>query len=182
MIDPGNPLDAAVTAVNALPGRRGFLKAAVALLTGTTAPANSRFGVIEGIPNFESAPDAEATANHRQELLVRVPDLDGIRLRTAHDDEISSQRGVVLDLYRYEPPDGMSRTVHRLVRPWMDVRAGLYVRSAVPYRLRIRLDPDDGELATSVVLGRRASVAVFRETPRGIEQRSTPWQVLVVVT
>ena len=85
----------------------------------------------------------------------------------------------MLDLFRYEPPDGLSRTVHRLVLPWMDVRAGLYVRSAVPYRNRVRLDPDDGELTTSFVIGRRTSVAVYRETPLGIDM--PPWQVVVLI-
>jgi hypothetical protein len=61
----------------------------------------------------------------------------------------------------------------------MDVRAGLYVRSAVPYRNRVRLDPDDGELTTSFVIGRRTSIAVYRETPLGID--TPPWQVVVLI-
>jgi hypothetical protein len=50
-----------------------------------------------------------------------------------------------LGLFRYEPPDGVSETVHRLVLPWMDVRAGLYVQSGITYRTRMLLNPDDGE-------------------------------------
>jgi len=61
----------------------------------------------------------------------------------------------------------------------MDVRAGLYVRSAVPYRTRMILDPDHGELTTRIVLGRRGAIAVYRETPRGVD--GPAWQVLVVM-
>jgi hypothetical protein len=42
----------------------------------------------------------------------------------------------------------VSRTVHRLILPWMDVRAGLYVRSGITYRTRMPLDLDDGELTS----------------------------------
>jgi hypothetical protein len=161
--------------------RRSFLTTAVAVLTGVAAPATpTPVTWAAALPNFVGVPYPDTTPNHRQELLVRLADLDGIRLRTANNAELPSKPGVVLGLYRYEPPDGMSKTVHRLVLPWLDVRAGLYVRSAVPYRLRVLLDPDDGKLATSVVLGRRASVAVYGETPRWIG--TLPWQVVVVVT
>jgi hypothetical protein len=118
------------------------------------------------------------TPNHFQELVARLEDVDGVRLRTASTEELPSGTGIVLSVFRYEP-DGASRTIDRVVVPWMDVRAGLYVRSVVPYRLRVLLDRDDGRLATSVVLGRRASVAIYREAPR----IDTPaWQVVVVVT
>jgi hypothetical protein len=82
-----------------------------------------------------------------------------------------------LALFRYEPQ--VSKTVHRLVLPWMDVRAGLYLRSAVPYRTRVVLDPDDGELTTSFVIGCRTSVAVYRETPLWTD--TPPWQVVVLI-
>jgi hypothetical protein len=82
-----------------------------------------------------------------------------------------------LALFRYERQ--LSKTVHRLVLPWMDVRAGLYLRSAVPYRSRIVLDPDDGELTTSITIGHRTSVAVYGETPLWINQ--PPWQVVVLI-
>jgi hypothetical protein len=160
--------------------RRSFLKTALAVLTGAAAQAAPASVAWAAQPNFGRVPEAGVTPNHTQELLVRLPDVDGIRLRTADEEELPWKRGVVLALYRYEPPDGVSKTVRHLVRPWRDVRAGLYVRSAVPYRLRVLLDPDDGNLATSVVLGRRASVAVYRETPRWID--TPPSQVVVVVT
>jgi hypothetical protein len=165
--------------VSQAPARRNFLKTALAVMTGPATHAVLATTSGAALPGSSFVPDPGVTLNHTQELLLRLPDLDGIRLRPAAHEELPSQRGVVLDLYRYELPDGTSKTVQRLVRPWMDVRAGLYLRSAVPYRLRVLLDPDDGQLATSVVLGRRASVAVYRETPQWID--TSPWQVVVVI-
>jgi hypothetical protein len=120
---------------------------------------------------------ADVTPNNAHELLVRLPDVDGFRLRKATAAEIPHPAGLALALFRYEPQ--LSKTVHRLVLPWMDVRAGLYLRSAVPYRTRVVLDPDDGELTTSIIIGRRTSIAVYRKTPLGIDM--PPWQVVVLI-
>jgi hypothetical protein len=151
--------------MSVFPARRGFLKEAVTLLTGAAAPVVSAPAARAAQPNFGGVPGAELTPNNAHELLVRLSDVDGLRLHRATEKEIPLPGALVLDVFRYEPPDGLSRTAHRLVLPWMDVRAGLYLRSAVPYRTRVRLDPDDGELITSFVTGRRTSVAVYRETP-----------------
>ena len=147
------------------------------LLTGAAAPAASAPAAWAAQPNFGGVPGADVTPNNSHELLVRLPDVDGFRLRKATAEEIPSPGGLALALFRYEPQ--LSKTVHRLVLPWMDVRAGLYVRSAVPYRTRVVLDPDDGELTTSFVIGRRTSIAVYRETPLGIDM--PPWQVVVLI-
>jgi hypothetical protein len=146
-----------------------------AVASGGPAPVAS-----EALPNFGRIPEAGVTPSHSQELVVRLDDVDGVRLSTASAEELPSATGVVLRVFRYEPPNGTSRTIDRVVLPWMDVRAGLYVRSAVPYRLRALVNRDDGQLATSVVLGRRASVTVYRETPLWVDRRA--WQVVVVVT
>jgi hypothetical protein len=165
--------------VSLLCARRGFLKMAVTLITGTVARADLTPTAWAAPPNLMGAPDAGITPNHSQQLLVGLSDVDGIRLRKASGENLPPPGGLVLRLFRYESPDGMSRTVHRLVLPWTDVRAGLYLRSAVPYRTRVILDPDDGELTTSFVIGRRTSVAVYRETPHGIDM--PPWQVVVLI-
>jgi hypothetical protein len=163
--------------VSAFPARRGFLKAALTLLTGAAAPTASAPPAWAEQPNFEGVPGVDVTPNNAHELLVRLPDVDGFRLRKATAEEVPSPGGLALSLFRYEPQ--LSRTVHRLVLPWMDVRAGLYLRSTVPYRTRVVLDPDDGELTTSFVTSRRTSVAVYRETPLGID--GPPWQVMVLI-
>jgi hypothetical protein len=154
--------------------RRGFIKAAVTLLTGITPPAQPT-----ALPNVVDAGNG-VTSNHSHEQLVGLSDVDGMRLRRISDENLPPPGGLVLSLFRYEPPDGMSRTVHRLVLPWTDVRAGLYLRSAVAYRTRIVLDPDERDMTTSIVLSRRTSVSVYRETPRWIDGGS-PWQVVVVI-
>jgi hypothetical protein len=164
--------------VNVFPARRGFLKAAVTLLTGTAAPAAAAPAAWAAQPNFGDASSAGVTPNHTHELLVRLPDVDGFRLRKVQAEKTPHPGGLALALFRYEPQ--LSRTVHRLVLPWMDVRAGLYLRSAVPYRTRVILDPDDGELTTSFIIGRRGSVAVYRETPQWIDR--SPWQVVMLIT
>jgi hypothetical protein len=152
------------------PARRGFLKTALISLAGAGAPT--------GLAPSAWA-NADVTPNHSQELLLRLPGVDGIFLRKAAKEELPSELGVVLGLYRYEPAVGESKTIDRLTLPWMDVRGGLYVRSAVPYRIRMVLDPDEGELTTRIVLNRRASLAAYRETPRWID--TPPWQVVVVI-
>lgn len=154
----------------AFPERRDFLRAAGAALAGAAAPAALAPAAWAG---------ATVTRDHSQELLVTLSDVDGIRLRKASVAETPSRGGIVLGMFRYESPDGVSKTVHRLVLPWMDVRAGLYLRSAVPYRTRLDLDPQENELTTSIVLDRRTSVAVYRETPRWVD--APPWQVVVVI-
>jgi len=156
--------------VMALSERRDFLRAAGAALAGVAAPA---------APAPAAWAGAAVTRDHSQELLVTLSDVDGIRLRKASVKEIPPRGGIVLRVFRYQPPDGISKTVHRLVLPWMDVRAGLYLRSAVPYRTRLDLDPEENELTTSIVLDRRTSVAVYRETPWWVD--APPWQVVVVV-
>jgi hypothetical protein len=160
-------------------GRRGFLKAAVTLLTGATAPTVAVVTACEGRPNGGGA-GSDVTPSHSHEQVVGLSDVDGIRVRRASDEDLPPPGGLVLGLFRYEPPDGISRTVHRLVLPWMDVRAGLYLRSGVPYRTRIVLDPNERDVTTSIVLSRRTSVSVYREAPRWIEG-APPWQVVVVV-
>ena len=160
------------------PARRGFLKAAVTLLTGAAAPAASAPVAWAAQPNFGGVQGADVTPNNTHELLVRLPDVDGFRLRKATAKDVSYPGGLALALFRYEPQ--LSRTVHRLILPWIDVRAGLYLRSAVPYRTRVTLDPDDGELTTSFIIGRRTSVAVYREMPQWID--GPPWQVVVLIT
>jgi hypothetical protein len=114
-------------------------------------------------PNFGGVPGADVTPNHTHELLRPAP-------RCRRDLAAKGGRGGdppprALGLFRYEP-----KTVHRLVLPWMDVRAGLYLRSADPYRTRVVLKPHDGEVTT---------VAVYRETPLGYD--GPPWQVVVVI-
>jgi hypothetical protein len=165
--------------VSVFSARRGFLKAAVTLLTGAAAPAAWAPAAWAAQPNFGGVPGADVPPNNIHELLVRLPDVDGFRLRKATEKEIRLPGALMLDLFRYEPSGGLSRTVHRLVLPWMDVRAGLYLRSAVPYRTRVVLDPDDGELTTSIIIGRRTSIAVYRKTPLGIDM--PPWQVVVLI-
>jgi hypothetical protein len=163
--------------VSAFPARRGFLKAAVTLLTGAATPAASAPAAWAEQPNFGGVPGADVTPNNAHELLVRLPEVDGFRLCKATAKDVPYPGGLALTLFRYELQ--LSKTVHRLVLPWMDVRAGLYLRSAVPYRTRIVLDPEDGELTTSITIGPRTSVAVYRETPLWINQ--PPWQVVVLI-
>jgi hypothetical protein len=155
--------------------RRGFLRTALTLLTARVTPAPTAWAAQ---PNLMGAPDVGVTPNHAQELLVELSDIDGIHLRKVPEEGGPPPGGLVLGLFRYDPPGKMSSTVHRLVLPWVDVRAGLYVRSVVPYRIRMVLDPDDGELTTRILLGRRVSVAVYRETPLWVE--GPPWQVVVL--
>jgi hypothetical protein len=153
------------------PARRSFLRTALAALTGAAAP----------VAMARSAwPNASVTANHSQELLVRLVDVDGTTLRNAAGENLPTPGGFTLSLFRYEGPDQLSRTVHRLVLPWTDVRAGLYVRSAVPYRTRMLLDPEGGQPTTRIILDWRASLAVYRETPRCVE--TLPWHVVLIVT
>jgi hypothetical protein len=156
------------------------LRGILAAMSGTVACGGPEPGASEALPNFGGIPYPDVTPSHSQELVVRLHDIDGVRLSTASAGQLSSETGIILRVFRYEPPNGASRTIERLVLPWVDVRAGVYVRSAVPHRLRVVVDQHDGTLATSVVLGRRASVAVYRETPRWVDGRA--WQVVVVVT
>jgi hypothetical protein len=149
----------------------------VTLLTGATAPAASAPVGWAAQPNFEGVPGADVTPNNAHELLVRLPDVDGFRLRKATAEEMPHPGGLVLGFFRYEDAGRVSRTVERLVLPKSSVRAGLYVQSAVPYRTRVLLH---GELSTSLILGQRASVRVYGEAPRGAEM--PPWQVVVLIT
>jgi hypothetical protein len=158
--------------VSALAVRRGFLKTALTLLTG----ALPRGWAVQ--PNVMGTAHVDVTPNHVQELLVRLSEIDGLHLRRIPEEDLPPTGGLALGLYRYEGPQGLSRTVDRLVLPWMDVRAGLYLRSAVPYRTRILLDPADGSVTTRILFGRRTSVHVYRETPRWVD--GPPWQVIVV--
>jgi hypothetical protein len=165
--------------VSLFSARRGFLKAVVSILTGTAFHAvpvqSARAARRDGLGTFNTG----VTPNHSQELLVRLPDIDGIHLRRAAEGDIPVPPGLVLGLFRYEAPSGASKTIHRFVLPGIDIRAGLYVRSAVPYRTRMILDPDNGELMTRIILGQRESIAVYRETPLWVEE--APWQVVMLI-
>jgi hypothetical protein len=149
-------------------------------MSGAVAAGGPDSVASETLPNFSGVPDVGVTPSHSQELVVQLHDVDGVRFSMPSEAELPSEAGVVVRVFRYEPPDGTSRTVDRVVLPWVDVRCGVYVRSAVPHRLRVLVNRDDGSLTTSVVLGRRASMAVYREAPRWVDRRA--WQVVVVVT
>jgi hypothetical protein len=62
-----------------LPARRGFLRAAVTLLTGAAVPASVSATRDETQPNFAGVGDS-VTPNHSQELLVSLSDVDGLAL------------------------------------------------------------------------------------------------------
>ena len=79
--------------MSVFPARRGFLKAAVTLLTGAAAPAVSAPAAWAAQPNFGGVPGADVTPNNTHELLVRLPDVDGFRLRKATEEEIPPPGG-----------------------------------------------------------------------------------------
>jgi hypothetical protein len=72
---------------------------------------------------------------------------------------------MVLRLDRYGV-QGEAIPVRRLVLSWADVRGGLYMWSAVPYRTRTYLD-SRGQLVSRLALLRPATVVVDRDTAPG---------------
>jgi hypothetical protein len=145
------------------------------LLAGAAAPAPPSPATAAAESN--SVVSDDITPGHSATLLVSLLDVDGLWLRAAAaEKECAPNGGLVLGFFRYEDVGRVSRTIERLILPTSNVRAGLYVRSAVPYRTRVLLD---GELTTRLVLGQRASVRVYGETPRGVEM--PPWQVVVKI-
>ena len=113
----------------------------------------------------------------RRTLLARAPSVDGLVLQRASAAEHPTPGALILGMFRY---DRTPQVFHQALLPWATIRGGLYLRSAVPYRVRVLAHPDGAGLTMRVAVEQPASVAVYEEAPLGAETLP-PCQLVVVI-
>jgi len=123
-------------------------------------------------------PDWIFLDNHRHELVCGEM-VDVVRLRKADAQEIQPQRGAVLAFARYD--SSPSRTVRSVSIPHDEL---LYVRGAMPFRLRIDVSGPSASLSVAIVLANRARVQLYREIWEGVDrdgQQASYGQFLIAI-
>jgi hypothetical protein len=114
---------------------------------------------------------------HRHELVCGEI-VDVVRLRKADVDQIPPRGGAVLAFARYNP--SLSRTFRPISIPQDEL---LFVRGAIPFRLRIDVGPC-ASLSVAIVLASRTRVQLYREISEGIDRdgaRASYTQLLLAI-
>jgi hypothetical protein len=92
----------------------------------------------------------------------------------ARQETPDPESDVMLTFSRYEDGGRVVRRVHRVAVPVRNLRAGLYLRGPVHYRLRMSVPVPGAGLRFSVRFDRAARVIVCTDEIYGTERRTNP--------
>jgi hypothetical protein len=164
--------------------RRAFLQAS---LTSLALPATShaeattvhRTGDIATrssssvtLPEMGLDAEADDLSGMYSPQLIAV--IEVVNVMVARQETTDPESDVVLTFSRWEDAGRVVRHVGRIVLPVRNLRAGLYVRGSVRYRLRLGTPVPSLGIRSSVSFARAARVRVFTDEMYGAQGTKRP--------